>query len=136
LFYRKAFLREKERAEKAEHSVLNLTRAEAHYKALSEAYGVELEILRRQGADLLRQGQSMAERIASLRVEHKMTGGDALFSPTEPPAKPYSDEIENFLAGLLTEEARLIVEEQIEHHRSRGIDDAQIYEKISNGEPL
>jgi hypothetical protein len=136
LLYYRAFRSERERAEKAEHSVLKLTRSEAHYKALAEAYGVELEILRREKADLLRQGQSMAERIASLRVEHKLTGGNDLFVPTAPPTKPYSEEIDTFLAGLLTEEARLIVEEQIELHRSNGIDDTQIYEKISKGESL
>lgn len=102
------------------------------------AQAASRQLLRHEGMveSLLAQVQDMAAQLSTLRVEKGAEPTQAGFTPPAPPPKPYSTELQEFLAGLLTDQARTLVEEQIESMRQKGIDDEQIYRHISDGEDI
>lgn len=83
--------------------------------------------------ELIRQAQSMAERIVDLRVERGLEGGDpkeTFFADSEEYSPPYSESLLNLLNAIESDEARLIVEEQIEQLRETGMFDDQIAQRL------
>lgn len=119
MLLRRFYLRQAQSAEES------LTRVRREHRADTERYEQRVD-------DLLRQVQSMAERIASLRLSGLPEGGGDAFVPTAR-ERGYSDDLTRFLAALESEESRRVVEEQIEQLRSQSMDDEQIYEIVREG---
>jgi len=82
----------------------------------------------------LRQTMDLAQQLATIRVSHPGAQPDEISVEKAPPPKPYSQQLWDFLGGIQFEDARTLVEEDIEILRSRGLDDEQIYHKISEGD--
>lgn len=97
----------------------------------------ERELLRHiaREDELMRQVQTMAERIATMRVQDRMVDSPTapVFVPGSPPEEPYSEEIAAFLSGIESEEGRTLVVEQIEEMRAAACDDEEILSAIRKG---
>ncbi len=93
-------------------------------------------VLERKRADLLLdQVSALAQQLATIRVQYPGSAPDEnRFEPPVDPPKPYSQKLYDFLMGIEFEDSRLLVEEDIERLRAEGIDDEQIYEKVSMGD--
>ena len=84
-------------------------------------------------ADLRQQVQSLAQQLATLRVHEGAVPDQERFEPSSEKPKPYSQQLVGFLNAIEYEEARVLVEEDIERLRDEGHDDSQIYTMISEG---
>lgn len=97
----------------------------------------ERELLRHiaREDELMRQVQTMAERIATMRVQDRMVDSPTapVFVPGSPREEPYSEEIAAFLSGIESEEGRTLVVEQIEEMRAAACDDEEILSAIRKG---
>lgn len=91
-------------------------------------------------AGLMTQVQTMAERLASLKLETRTDGSvvvqpnDIPFTPEKFEDRPYSPALFQFCQALEAEDIRLIVEDYIEIQRSAGRDDEQILDQLNRGE--
>lgn len=85
---------------------------------------------------LVAQVQDLSQRLASIRVEHPgADSDDKVYDIPEPP-KPYSEDLQRFLSGIESEDARLLVEEQVESLRQRSLTDEYILDRVSAGEDI
>lgn len=81
---------------------------------------------------LREQITSLAQQLATIRVENPgATPDQERFEKTPEPPKPYSQQLYDFLIRIEYEEARNLVEEEIERYRAQGMDDEQIYNIVS-----
>jgi hypothetical protein len=92
-----------------------------------------------QSDSLLRQVQTMAERIAKLKIESPadtpvVDAEPTPFIPEDTAPVPYSQALFDFVSGLETDDARVMVEDYVERMRSNGTDDIQILEQLNRGE--
>jgi len=86
---------------------------------------------------LLRQVQTMAERIAKLTLNKDnpaVASEPTPFIPEDSTPVPYSQALFDFVSGLETDDARVLVEEYVERRRSLGVDDISILEQLNRGE--
>lgn len=90
--------------------------------------------LRRDSA--ITQVQHLAQQLATIRVKFPEAVPDERVFETAEAALPYSSELDRFLDGLLSDEARVIVEGQIESMRARNMSDEQIFPIIAEGESI
>lgn len=92
--------------------------------------------VRRHLFDALEQSRNLAQQLATIRVQHPgATPDDMGFTPTPVPA-PYSEDLQHFLAGIMGDEARTMVEESIEDLRAHNVDDSEIFRRISGTENI
>lgn len=104
---------------------------EWHQNVLDEAATVRTHLF-----DALEQSRNLAQQLATIRVQNPgATPDDMGFTPTTPP-KPYSEDLQVFLAGIMGDEARTMVEESIEMYRDGGLDDTEILRRISGTESM
>jgi cell division protein FtsB len=83
-------------------------------------------------AELRAQVTSLAQQLATIRVENPgATSDQERFEQMPKPPEPYSQQLYDFLIRIEYEEARNLVEEEIERYRSQGMDDEQIYNIVS-----
>jgi len=82
---------------------------------------------------LREQVQHMAERLSTLRVEHNARPEMDRFVEDPKPREPYSQQLTEFINGIQYEDARQLVEEEIETLRFQDATDEQIYDIISKG---
>jgi hypothetical protein len=85
-------------------------------------------------AKLREQIQHLAERLSTLRVEKGASPEQDRFVEDPKPAEPYSQQLVDFLLGVEFEDARQLVEEEIDILRSQDLSDEQIYDIISKGD--
>lgn len=115
-----------------EHYQEQVSDLQSERATINRQHRAEIERAEQRHDDLLRQVQSMAERIASLRLSGLPEGGGDTFVPATR-ERAYSDDLTRFLAALESEESRRVVEEQIESLRAQRMDDEQIYEIVREG---
>lgn len=83
---------------------------------------------------LREQIQHLSERLSTLRVEKGAVPEQDRFVEDPKPAEPYSQQLTDFLLGIEFEDARQLVEEEIDLFRSQDLSDEQIYDIISKGD--
>jgi len=84
-------------------------------------------------AKLREQVQHMAEKLATLRVEAGAAPEVDRFVKDPEPREPLSQQLQEFMNGIQYEDARVLLEEEIDILRSQDATDEQIYDIISKG---
>jgi len=79
------------------------------------------------------QNSSLAQQLATLRVEHGAVPEERAFEVSEEWV-PYSDDLEQFLQGIESPEALEIVEEEVEAMRVGGKSDTEILARLRLGD--
>ncbi len=90
---------------------------------------LNFEMLRTLG----QQNMAMAQQLATLRVRHGAEPEERSFEPT-PDHEPWSDELTEFVSAIENQEARDIIEEEVEAMRLAGKSDVEILARISMGD--
>ncbi len=88
---------------------------------------------RKDASNYASQVSSLAQQLATLRVQHGAEPDERTFEPVEA-AEPYSEELEEFLDGIESIEAVEVLEEEIEAMRAAGKSDTEILSRIRLGD--
>ena len=100
---------------------------------LKEAIKVMTEVHSDAEAKLREQVQHLAERLSTLRIERGARPEQDRFEPDPEVPEPYSQQLQDFLLAIEYEDARQLVEEDIERLRQEDLSDEQIHDILSQG---